>query len=81
MKRNRKDTITGCVVLFLGFVCFILAGAFGVELMNTVDARIAGADIPDFVFTVVILAAIIALSLVSAFVCWFASIKIFRHEI
>lgn len=81
MERNRKDTITGCVVLFLGFVCFILAGAFCVELMNTVDARIAGVDVPDFVFNVVVLAAIIALSLVSAFVCWFASIKIFRHEI
>ena len=81
MERNRKDTIAGCFVLFLGFVCFILAGVFGVELMNTVDARIAGADVPDFVFNVVVLAAIIALSLVSAFVCWFASIKIFRHEI
>lgn len=81
MEKNRKDTITGCVVLFLGFVCFILAGSFGVELMNTVDARINGVNLPNFVTLVVIMAATISISLVTAVCCIVAGIKMFRRKL
>lgn len=81
MERNRKDNIAGCITMVLGFVCFILAGSFGVELMNTVNAQIDGANLPNFVTLVVVMAATIAITLVSSFLCWFAAIKMFRHEL
>ena len=81
MERNRKDNIAGCVTMILGFICFILAGSFGVGLMNTVNAQIDGANLPNFVTLVVVMAATIAITLVSSFLCWFAAIKMFRHEL
>lgn len=81
MERNSKDNIAGCITMILGFICFILAGSFGVELMSTVNAQIDGANLPNFVTLVVVMAATIAITLVSSFLCWFAAIKMFRHEL
>ena len=81
LKKNRKDNIAGCITMILGFVCFILAGSFGVELINTVNAQINGANLSNFIVLVVVMAGAIAITLVSSFLCWFAAIKMFRHEL
>lgn len=81
MERNRKDFTTGCITIVVGLVCFILAGSFVVELIDTVDAQINGVNLPNFVTLVVVMAATIAISLVTAVCCIVAGIKMFRHEL